>query len=118
MTAAHPVSGRPDPVPKRRDAARGSLGARFIRGYLPFAGLALAVAFALVSLSGSWAAVLVGGAIFLVWASWIVTTQLAVLMVPSGARYYQRCAVVTVCCQVVAPLLLLSWWQVIHDLSA
>ena len=105
-------------MPEPRDAARGNLGVRFLRGYLPFTGLALAVAFALVSLSGSWAAVLVGGVIFLAWASWIVTTQLAVLVVPLGARYYRRCAVVTACCQVVAPMLLLSWSQVMHDLSA
>lgn len=88
---------------------------KLVTGYLPYTLGSLFVVFALVSLSSSWAAVLAGGIIFLVWAFGISVFQLAILFLPGDddgrARFHAHCIGITFASVFVAPIFLgmLAW---------
>jgi hypothetical protein len=72
-------------------------------GYLPFTALAIATAIAIVGLSKSWAAVLAGGVILLIWSALIALSQLLILFLKVDSRFYLKCVAVTVFSMFGAP---------------
>lgn len=73
-------------------------------GYLPFTALAIMTAVAIVAVSKSWAAVLAGGAILLIWAVLIALCQLMILFFKMDSRFYLKCSAMTVFSMFGAPV--------------
>lgn len=77
---------------------------KIFAGYLPFTTLAIVTAFAIISFSGSWGAVLAGGVILLIWSAVIALSQLMILFLKMDSRFYVKCAAVTIFSVFGAPL--------------
>lgn len=77
---------------------------------MPFTAAALVAAFAVITTSSSWAAVLAGGILLLAWSVLLLVSQLLILFVRYDARFFLKAGAITLFNLFGTPFVVAGLW--------